>query len=223
MLAGRITGGELAAFVFYASVVASATGALSEIMGDLQRAAGATERMFELLDTAPALVVVGIVMMQSVGELDLQDFPWAATAVLTIIVMPLAFSISEGIGVGLIAATILLTAAAQRADGNLLPLPGSLRGGAGGPFGTVAPNLAQALQKKISDVLLASGLNLPLSSFGLHGFTGNLGGVTPILRPPTMPPPTRSSPRKRSSSRAKFRKTWVWTRWRIHSRKRSRH
>jgi ATP-binding cassette subfamily B protein len=51
VLAGTITGGELAAFVFYASVVASATGALSEIMGDLQRAAGATERMFELLDT----------------------------------------------------------------------------------------------------------------------------------------------------------------------------
>ena len=51
VLAGTISGGELAAFVFYASVVATATGALSEIMGDLQRAAGATERMFELLDT----------------------------------------------------------------------------------------------------------------------------------------------------------------------------
>jgi ATP-binding cassette subfamily B protein len=37
--------------VFYASVVASAAGALSEIMGDLQRAAGASERLFELLDT----------------------------------------------------------------------------------------------------------------------------------------------------------------------------
>jgi ATP-binding cassette subfamily B protein len=57
VLAGTITGGELAAFVFYASVVATATGALSEIMGDLQRAAGATERMFELLDTQPAITV----------------------------------------------------------------------------------------------------------------------------------------------------------------------
>ena len=55
VLAGTISGGELAAFVFYASVVATATGALSEIMGDLQRAAGATERMFELLDTRPAI------------------------------------------------------------------------------------------------------------------------------------------------------------------------
>lgn len=55
VLAGTITGGELAAFVFYASVVASAAGALSEVMGDLQRAAGATERMFELLDTRSAV------------------------------------------------------------------------------------------------------------------------------------------------------------------------
>ncbi|HZA67275.1 MAG TPA: ABC transporter transmembrane domain-containing protein [Geminicoccaceae bacterium] len=59
VVAGRISGGELASFVFFAAVVASAAGALSEVMGDLQRAAGATERLFELLDqrrqiTAPA-------------------------------------------------------------------------------------------------------------------------------------------------------------------------
>ncbi len=55
VLAGAITGGELASFVFYASVVASAAGGLAEIMGDLQRAAGATERLFELLDTEPLI------------------------------------------------------------------------------------------------------------------------------------------------------------------------
>ena len=53
VLAGRITAGELSAFVFYATVVASAVGGLSDVFGDLQRAAGATERLFELLD-APA-------------------------------------------------------------------------------------------------------------------------------------------------------------------------
>ena len=53
VLAGRITAGELSAFVFYATVVASAAGGLSDVFGDLQRAAGATERLFELLD-APA-------------------------------------------------------------------------------------------------------------------------------------------------------------------------
>ena len=50
VLAGRITAGELSSFVFYATVVASAAGGLSDVFGDLQRAAGATERLFELLD-----------------------------------------------------------------------------------------------------------------------------------------------------------------------------
>ncbi len=53
VLAGRITGGELSAFVFYAVVVAGAAGALSEVIGDLQRAAGATERLLDLLETVP--------------------------------------------------------------------------------------------------------------------------------------------------------------------------
>jgi len=52
MLAGRITGGELSAFVFYAVVVAGSVGAISEFMTDLQRAAGASERLVELLETA---------------------------------------------------------------------------------------------------------------------------------------------------------------------------
>ncbi len=51
VLAGRISGGELSAFVFYAVVVAGSIGALSEVAGDLQRAAGATERLFDLLAT----------------------------------------------------------------------------------------------------------------------------------------------------------------------------
>ena len=55
VLAGRITAGELSAFVFYAMVVASAAGAMSETWGELQRAAGSTERLMELMDTAPRL------------------------------------------------------------------------------------------------------------------------------------------------------------------------
>lgn len=49
VLAGRISGGELAAFIFYAVMVAASVGAISEVYGDLQRAAGATERLLELL------------------------------------------------------------------------------------------------------------------------------------------------------------------------------
>lgn len=55
VLAGRITGGELGAFVFYAMMVAFAVGIVSEVYGDLQRAAGATERLIELLSVEPAI------------------------------------------------------------------------------------------------------------------------------------------------------------------------
>ena len=55
VLAGRISGGELSAFVFYAVVVAGAAGAVSEVIGDLQRAAGASERLMELLNTKAAI------------------------------------------------------------------------------------------------------------------------------------------------------------------------
>ena len=49
VLAGEISGGELTAFIFYAVMVAASVGAISEVYGDLQRAAGATERLLELL------------------------------------------------------------------------------------------------------------------------------------------------------------------------------
>lgn len=51
VLAGRLSAGELSAFVMYSVVVAGSVGAISEVIGDLQRASGATERLFELLDT----------------------------------------------------------------------------------------------------------------------------------------------------------------------------
>jgi ATP-binding cassette subfamily B protein len=53
MLAGRITAGQLSAFVFYAVIVAASVGVLSEFSTDLQRAAGASERLVELLSTRP--------------------------------------------------------------------------------------------------------------------------------------------------------------------------
>jgi len=56
VLAGRLTAGELSAFVFYAVVVATGAGTVSEVWGELQRAAGATERLMELLATRPQIV-----------------------------------------------------------------------------------------------------------------------------------------------------------------------
>ena len=55
VVAGDMSGGELAAFVFYAIVVAGAVGALSEVFGELLRAAGATERLMELLAEQPEI------------------------------------------------------------------------------------------------------------------------------------------------------------------------
>ncbi len=55
VMQGAITGGELAAFVFYATVVAFSVGIISEVYGELQRAAGATERLVELLEAEPQI------------------------------------------------------------------------------------------------------------------------------------------------------------------------
>ena len=51
VLAGRMTAGQLSAFIFYAVMVATAVGAISEVFGQLKRAAGASERIRELLAT----------------------------------------------------------------------------------------------------------------------------------------------------------------------------
>jgi ATP-binding cassette subfamily B protein len=51
--AGRVTGGTIAAFVLYGGLLAGAFGNLSEVYGDLLRAAGASERLSELLDAEP--------------------------------------------------------------------------------------------------------------------------------------------------------------------------
>jgi ATP-binding cassette, subfamily B, bacterial len=49
VLAGHMTAGELSQFILYAVFTAGAVGAVAEVWGDLQRAAGATERLLQLL------------------------------------------------------------------------------------------------------------------------------------------------------------------------------
>ena len=55
VIAGRISGGDLAAFVFYSLIVGMSFGAISEVIGELQSAAGAAERIAELLCTRNAI------------------------------------------------------------------------------------------------------------------------------------------------------------------------
>ncbi|MDP3534710.1 MAG: ABC transporter transmembrane domain-containing protein [Halomonas sp.] len=55
VLAGTMSAGELSAFIFYALLAAGAVATLAEVAGDVQRAAGAAERLLELLDTQPTI------------------------------------------------------------------------------------------------------------------------------------------------------------------------
>ncbi|MDF9777889.1 ATP-binding cassette subfamily B protein [Pseudomonas baetica] len=77
VMAGRISTGELAAFVFYSLIVGSAFGTLSEVIGELQRAAGAAERIAELLRSENIILapVAGAVTLPERvdGHLQLQN------------------------------------------------------------------------------------------------------------------------------------------------------
>jgi ATP-binding cassette subfamily B protein len=55
VIAGRMTGGALSAFVFYAVLLASAGASISELWGEIQRAAAAADRLLELLRTEAAI------------------------------------------------------------------------------------------------------------------------------------------------------------------------
>lgn len=57
--------------------------------------------------TAPALVIVGFYMMGAVAKIDFDDMTDAIPAFLTIIAMPMAYSISEGIAIGVISYTLI--------------------------------------------------------------------------------------------------------------------
>jgi ATP-binding cassette subfamily B protein len=81
VIAGRISGGELAAFVFYSLIVGSAFGTLSEVIGEMQRAAGAAERITELLQarseiTAPVSDLLKLPARIS-GRLALENLSFA--------------------------------------------------------------------------------------------------------------------------------------------------
>ncbi|PZW95314.1 ATP-binding cassette subfamily B protein [Pseudomonas sp. 478] len=77
VIAGRISAGELAAFVFYSLIVGSAFGTLSEVIGELQRAAGAAERIGELLRSEniirPPTTELVTLPERVKGDLVLQD------------------------------------------------------------------------------------------------------------------------------------------------------
>ena len=76
VISGRMSAGELTAFVVYAVMVALSVGAISQVIGDLQRAAGATERLMELLQAEPLIKAPDAVQHLTCpvrGELSLRN------------------------------------------------------------------------------------------------------------------------------------------------------
>lgn len=66
--------------------------------------------------TAPALILVGLFMMEPITKIDLKDFTEGIPAFLTIIMMPISYSISEGIVFGMLSYTILKTLTGKAKD-----------------------------------------------------------------------------------------------------------
>jgi len=106
VFAGRMTAGELSAFVFYAGIVAAGAGTVSEIWGEIQRGAGATERLMELLDTVPDIVAtepaIGL-PQRAAGTIRFDEVSFAyPSRPETVALGPVSFSVNPGERVALV-------------------------------------------------------------------------------------------------------------------------
>lgn len=61
--------------------------------------------------TAPALIIVGVLMASNLAKIKWSDFPTALPAFLTVVGMPLTYSISDGLALGMIAYPLTMLAA----------------------------------------------------------------------------------------------------------------
>ena len=72
--------------------------------------------------TAPALIVVGFYMINAVAKINFDDMTDAIPAFLTILVMPLAYSISEGIAIGVVSWTLINLLSGKAKEKKITPL-----------------------------------------------------------------------------------------------------
>jgi AGZA family xanthine/uracil permease-like MFS transporter len=117
---GAVAGGAASAssntvFVESAAGIAEGarTGFANIITGVLFIAAMFFTPLYEVVPieaAAPALVVVGALMMRQIGEIDFRDFSVALPAFLTIVVMPFTYSIANGIGAGFVSYVVIQAA-----------------------------------------------------------------------------------------------------------------
>ena len=106
VFAGRMTAGELSAFVFYAAVVATGAGTVSEVWGEIQRGAGATERLMEGLDTQPVIVAAAPLLAlppRVSGTIRFDEVAFSYPARPEIVALgPVSFAIKPGERVALV-------------------------------------------------------------------------------------------------------------------------
>ena len=106
-LAALVTAGLFLVAMFFSPIVQMISGGFAVhdfIIVEGQQVA----RTFTLYPvTSPALIVVGSLMIRSVRDIEWDDFTEAFPAFLTVVVMPLTFSITDGIAFGFISYTLL--------------------------------------------------------------------------------------------------------------------
>jgi adenine/guanine/hypoxanthine permease len=117
---GAVAGGAASSssntvFIESASGIAEGarTGLANVVTGVLFLGAMFLTPLYEVVPVeaaAPALVVVGALMMRQVAEIDWTDFSIALPAFLTIVVMPFTYSIANGIGAGFVSYVLLRVA-----------------------------------------------------------------------------------------------------------------
>ncbi|QYJ70584.1 ABC transporter ATP-binding protein/permease [Shewanella sp. FJAT-51649] len=105
VMSGKMTGGELSAFMFYAVMVAGAVATISEVVGEIQRASGAAERLIELAETEvdiPAPLVPKTLPARVRGELQLQQLNFHYPEQTQLVLRDLELMITAGERVALV-------------------------------------------------------------------------------------------------------------------------
>ncbi|WP_249556087.1 ABC transporter ATP-binding protein/permease [Shewanella sp. 10B] len=105
VMSGKMTGGELSAFMFYAVMVAGAVATISEVVGEIQRASGAAERLIELAETEvdiPAPQVPKTLPAKVRGELQLQQLNFHYPEQTQLVLSDLDLTITAGERVALV-------------------------------------------------------------------------------------------------------------------------
>jgi AGZA family xanthine/uracil permease-like MFS transporter len=106
-LAALVTAGMFVIAMFFSPIVQMISGgfAVQEVINIEGQQVARTFTLYPV--TSPALIVVGSLMIRSVRDIDWDDFTEALPAFLTLIVMPLTFSITDGIAFGFISYALL--------------------------------------------------------------------------------------------------------------------